>query len=223
MEYQNPSDLVSIFLLSRQLPHVTNLSPGDNETVSSLYWELDPKMIAITTRLPVNDGKLTVTVINDLSAVVDDVPYVFGVVDDSNTPGTLDAPVVLDTIRRLSLIVPFCNPVVKFVGYQFKHLWYDPSLSFLFSSNLQPNATPQQKKQHTAAIIVGSVVGGLIVMLAIAIVIAYLVSPRIRLLVRPFLKRQMVAQDHLIESNGSAHSESPKNQGWAKSKRPADI
>lgn len=183
-------------------------------------------MLAVTTQLPVNDGKLTVTVVNDLSAVVDDVPYVFGVVDPSNTPGTLGAnPVIFDTIRRLSVVVPFCNPVVNFVGQQFQHLWYDPSLSFLFSSNTQQNANPEQKKQNKTAIIAGSVSGAVVVILVAAVVIVYVKSPRFRLLVRPSLKRHLAAKDSVLiqDSGGASHSNSSSNQGWAKSQRPADI
>lgn len=91
-------------------------------------------------------------------------------------------------------------------------MWYDPSMTALFSSPVsqEPLTPQQQKKNRTAAIVLGVVFGT--VGLAVAIIVVILVmSPKAREYFRPFSKER---------SNPLNPKEN--NGGWQRSSKPID-
>jgi hypothetical protein len=195
--------------------------------VNPLEWEIDQLNIVLKNKLNVVGGELHVSVINDLSVVADDVPYVIGAARDVNVPGTLDgAPDFFAAFKTVSLAIQFCNPDVQFVGDHFSNLWYDPTLSVLFSpSSGGPSGTPEneaKRKSENLTKIIGGIAAAVIVVAVIAaILIAYNTSSAFKLWVRPYLAREQKIAPQPIQAD-PPHNEVPsKPEGWARANKPS--
>jgi hypothetical protein len=144
----------------------------------------------------------------------------------NNAPGTLEGAPLLGSIPVLYFSLPLCSKESGFLGLHYDHLWYDPSIAFLFAGDATAPTTPNQaKKSNTVAIAVGVSVGVIVAIVA-GIVIAAIVSPRVRTVFRPFSARGRVrggphsGKEIEIDRVGPPESKPRSESGWAPAKKP---
>lgn len=167
-------------------------------------------------------ASMMVEVVHDLSAVLDGVPYVLnptGTDTDITQPGMVDSPAILSSVQFAYMWLPFCSTPVNLVGKRFNHLWYDPSISVLFSgSMLSPDATPGQKADKTKFIILAVCLVAAVGLIITAFLIAWFHSPSLRTFFRPYRKRKLGVETRDDAVNGV----SAENPAWSRSSQPID-
>lgn len=91
-------------------------------------------------------------------------------------------------------------------------MWYDPSMTALFSSPIsQEPLTPQQKKTNKTTAIVLGVVFGVVGVAVVVVIITLILSPKFREALRPFSKERSIPV-----------SSKENNGGWQRSSKPID-
>ena len=155
--------------------------------------------------LAVSKGFLYTSVVNDMSAVVDDIPYVFDAYIPNNVPGSLDVPIAFEIFKSFQLTLTFCNKLVGLNGTHWNHLWYDPTLGIAFGAPTNPSTpvSPRLKRQNVGAIIGGAISAVACIGIVAALIVSYKVSPAFRKVISPFSNRgaprqaQQMASQHM--------------------------